>query len=50
MSHHTGESEHDEEDIQPANEDDIIYLDDEEDDFQTINESELGDGAAYQEG
>jgi hypothetical protein len=41
-------------------EDDILYLDDEEieamdrddedDDFQTINESEIGDGTQYQEG
>ncbi len=60
MSHHTGESEHDDEEIQPPNEDDIIYLDeeeleamdqdDEDDDFHTINESDIGDGAAYQEG
>lgn len=56
------EEEMDDEHIPPAEEDDIIYLDDDEieamdqdddedggDDFQTINESELGEGN-YQEG
>jgi len=66
MSHsgHSQQDDHEEEmedDIPPANEDDIIYLDDDEieamdqdddegDDFQTINESELGEGGNYQEG
>ena len=61
MSHHT-ESDHQDEDedhqpIDGEEEDDMIYLDDEEleamdqdddmSDFQTINESEIGDGTQY---